>query len=163
MLTSAAKSLNPHNSLIKPHTLPGLRDILKSPDNNLANPGSALVAWVLIRCCRSKPRAAKRGRPPLSTFSPQRVLGTVMGDTSPNHNSNSLYRNPTFYYIGTLDPLGTRLGFSYWVLILGTIQGLYRLQGTVSRYRPRPSNSRQVKNRSQGMFHHYGILEGLDI
>ena len=28
------------------------------------------------------------------------------GDTSPNHNSNSLYRNPTFYYMGTLDPLG---------------------------------------------------------
>ena len=30
-----------------------------------------------------------------------------MGDTSPNNNnSNSSYRNPTFYYIGTLDPLG---------------------------------------------------------
>ena len=36
----------------------------------------------------------------------QRVPGIVMGDTSPNHNSNSSYRNPTFYYIGTLDPLG---------------------------------------------------------
>ena len=33
----------------------------------------------------------------------QRVLGTVMGDTFPTHNSNS---NPTVYYIGTLDPLG---------------------------------------------------------
>ena len=29
-----------------------------------------------------------------------------MGDTFPNHNNNSEYRNPTFYYIGTLDPLG---------------------------------------------------------
>ena len=29
-----------------------------------------------------------------------------MGDTSPNHSSNSRYRNPTFYYMGTLDPLG---------------------------------------------------------
>ena len=28
------------------------------------------------------------------------------GSTSPNHISNSIYRNPTFYYIGTLDPLG---------------------------------------------------------
>ena len=28
------------------------------------------------------------------------------GDTSPNHNSNYSYRNPTFYYIGTLDPSG---------------------------------------------------------
>ena len=37
----------------------------------------------------------------------QRVLGTVMGDTSLNHTSNSQYRNPTFYYIGTLDPLGS--------------------------------------------------------
>ena len=35
----------------------------------------------------------------------QRVLGTVVGDTSPNHNSNSYYREPTFYHIGTLDPL----------------------------------------------------------
>ena len=40
----------------------------------------------------------------------QRVLGTVMGDTSPNHNSNSYYRNPTFY-LGTLDPLGLGLRF----------------------------------------------------
>ena len=24
-----------------------------------------------------------------------------MGDTSPNHNSNSYYRNPTFHHIGT--------------------------------------------------------------
>ena len=29
-----------------------------------------------------------------------------MGDTFANHNNNSYYRNPTFYYIGTLDPLG---------------------------------------------------------
>ena len=29
-----------------------------------------------------------------------------MGDTSSNHNSNSQDRNPTFYYVGTLDPLG---------------------------------------------------------
>ena len=28
-----------------------------------------------------------------------------MGDTSPHHNGNSKYRNPTIYYIGTLDPL----------------------------------------------------------
>ena len=41
----------------------------------------------------------------------QRVLGTTMGDTSLNHNSNSLYRNPTCYYIGTLDPLGRYFGF----------------------------------------------------
>ena len=26
----------------------------------------------------------------------KRILGTVMGDTSPNHNGNSEYRNPTF-------------------------------------------------------------------
>ena len=30
----------------------------------------------------------------------QRVLGTVMGDTSPNHNSNSAYRNTN--YISTI-------------------------------------------------------------
>ena len=36
----------------------------------------------------------------------QRVLGTVMGDTFPNHNNTSEYGNPTSYYIGTLDPLG---------------------------------------------------------
>ena len=51
-----------------------------------------------------------------STTSP-RVLGTVMGNTSPNHNSNSYYRNPTFYYIVTLDPLcliaSTQLLFSH--------------------------------------------------
>ena len=29
-----------------------------------------------------------------------------MGDTSLNHDNNSGYRSPTFYYIGTLDPLG---------------------------------------------------------
>ena len=29
-----------------------------------------------------------------------------MGDTFPNHNNNSYYRSPTFYYTGTLDPLG---------------------------------------------------------
>ena len=33
-----------------------------------------------------------------------------MGATSPNRNSNSKYRNPTFYYnIGILDPLGAGL------------------------------------------------------
>ena len=36
----------------------------------------------------------------------QRVLGTVVGDTSSTHNTNSYYRNPTFYHMGTLDPLG---------------------------------------------------------
>ena len=36
----------------------------------------------------------------------QRVLCTVMGDTSLSHNSNSKYGNPTFYYIGTYDPMG---------------------------------------------------------
>ena len=39
----------------------------------------------------------------------QRVLSTYIGDTYPNHNSNSYYRNPTFYYAGTLDPLGIRV------------------------------------------------------
>ena len=34
------------------------------------------------------------------------VPGTVMGDASPNHYRNSQDRIPTFYYIGTLDPLG---------------------------------------------------------
>ena len=29
-----------------------------------------------------------------------------MGDTSPNHDCNYYSRNPTFYYIGTLFPLG---------------------------------------------------------
>ena len=33
-----------------------------------------------------------------------------MGDTFPNHNNNSYYRDPTFYYIGTLDPLGEASG-----------------------------------------------------
>ena len=36
----------------------------------------------------------------------QRVLGTVMGDVFPNHNSTFYYINPTIYYIGTSDPLG---------------------------------------------------------
>ena len=54
-----------------------------------------------------------RGNPPMKTdvrrpMGPERVLGTVMGDTFPDHNNNCLYRNPTFYYIGTLDPLGGR-------------------------------------------------------
>ena len=40
-------------------------------------------------------------------FCPSAVC-TVMGDTSLRHNSNSLYGNPTFYYIGTQDPLGIR-------------------------------------------------------
>ena len=35
-----------------------------------------------------------------------RVLGTVMGHTSPNHNRYFYSRNPTFCYTGTLDPLG---------------------------------------------------------
>ena len=39
------------------------------------------------------------------TIYSKRVLCTVMGDTSRNHDSNSEYRT-TFYYIGTLDPLG---------------------------------------------------------
>ena len=34
---------------------------------------------------------------------PHGLLGTVMGDTFPNHNNNSEY---TFFYMGTLDPLG---------------------------------------------------------
>ena len=33
-----------------------------------------------------------------------------MGDTSPNHNSN--YRNPKFYYTGTLDRLGDSIDAS---------------------------------------------------
>ena len=37
-----------------------------------------------------------------------RVLGTIMGDICPNHNTNYYDRNPTFYYIGTLDPLGKK-------------------------------------------------------
>ena len=43
---------------------------------------------------------------------PQRVLGAVMGHTSPNHHRNSYYRNPTFYYIGTLDSLVVEALFS---------------------------------------------------
>ena len=39
---------------------------------------------------------------------------THMGESCPNHNSNSLYRNPTFYYRGTLDPLG-----DLWIENLG--------------------------------------------
>ena len=42
----------------------------------------------------------------------QRVLGplgTVIGDTSPNQNSNSKYGNPTFYCKGTWDPKGPRV------------------------------------------------------
>ena len=31
----------------------------------------------------------------------QRVLGTVMGETFPNQNMNSQYRNPTVYSTGT--------------------------------------------------------------
>ena len=40
---------------------------------------------------------------------PKKVLGTVMGHTSPNHNGNSEYRNPyipKFDCIGTLGHLG---------------------------------------------------------
>ena len=37
-----------------------------------------------------------------------------MGDTSLNHNSNSYFRNPTLYYIGTLDPRGS----------IGTLRGV---------------------------------------
>ena len=37
------------------------------------------------------------------------LLWGTMGDTFPNHNMNSYYRNPTFYYIGTWDPLGLRV------------------------------------------------------
>ena len=47
-------------------------------------------------------------RAPVSYELSQRVPGTVMEDTSctsPNHNSNSEYRNPTYYYRGTLDAL----------------------------------------------------------
>ena len=36
----------------------------------------------------------------------QRVLGTLMGNTYPNHKGNYYYRNHTLYHIGTLDPLG---------------------------------------------------------
>ena len=36
-----------------------------------------------------------------------------MGDSFPDHNSTSKYRNPTFYYIGTLDPLGLAKGFVF--------------------------------------------------
>ena len=36
----------------------------------------------------------------------QRVLGTHMGNTYPNHEGNYYYRNHTFYHVGTLDPLG---------------------------------------------------------
>ena len=31
----------------------------------------------------------------------QRILSTYMRVTYPNHNSNSCYRNPTFYDVGT--------------------------------------------------------------
>ena len=34
-------------------------------------------------------------------FEARRVLGTVMGETSPKHNCDSFFRNPTFYLIGT--------------------------------------------------------------
>ena len=50
---------------------------------------------------------AKGSRRPTSTpysilaLDTRRVLGTVMGNTSLNHNSNSSFRNPTFYHIGT--------------------------------------------------------------
>ena len=36
----------------------------------------------------------------------QKVLASVIGDTSPNHNGSSCYRILTFYYISTFDPLG---------------------------------------------------------
>ena len=54
----------------------------------------------------------------------QRVLGTSMGDTSPNHKSDSYYRNPTFYHMGTLDPLGRGFSdFGVWVWGLSGRQG----------------------------------------
>ena len=37
------------------------------------------------------------------------VLGTVLGDPFPNHNTCFQYRNPTFYYKGTSDPLVIRI------------------------------------------------------
>ena len=46
----------------------------------------------------------------------QRVLGTLVGNTSPNHNSNSEGRKPTFYCIGTLGPLSGEAEKDEWGL-----------------------------------------------
>ena len=37
----------------------------------------------------------------------ERILSTYMGHTYPHHSSNSCYRSPTFYHIGTWDSLGS--------------------------------------------------------
>ena len=47
----------------------------------------------------------------------QRFLGTVMGHTSPNHNSDSEYINPTVYQIGTvMKARGFVIRFPYYSL-----------------------------------------------
>ena len=41
-----------------------------------------------------------------------RVLRTLTGNTSPNHNRNFLERNPTLYYKGTSNPFGSPRHYS---------------------------------------------------
>ena len=67
------------------------------------------VIAAVLSICRSMSRASS-GPCRVGT----RVRGCwVMGDTSPNHNRNSLYRNPSFYYIGcwVMGSRGFRLGW----------------------------------------------------
>ena len=54
----------------------------------------------------------------------QRVLGTVMGDTFPNHNSKCYYRNPYILLYRYFGPFGTLenkarafLGLGLWGLL----------------------------------------------
>ena len=63
--------------------------------------------------CLDVQKLTAAGTPNPETHKPQsytqKVLGTGMGDSSPNQKSNSCYRIPTFYHIGTMDPLGHNL------------------------------------------------------
>ena len=59
-----------------------------------------------------------------------------MGDTCPNHISNSYYRHLTFYYIGTLDPMGLGLGAVIKLITLNPKPPFNRNSGTRSE---RPS------------------------
>ena len=74
------------------------------------------------------------GKGPLSIMESQTVLGTVMGDISPDHHSNSYYRNPTFYYKGTLDTLGV------YMELLGYISLRRTGPGTARNFRRRASD-----------------------
>ena len=58
-----------------------------------------------------------------------------MGDTFPNLNNNSEKRNPTFYYIGTLGPLGVTVRGG-WATRFLELRVVARLSGFELRWFP---------------------------